>query len=66
MEIGYHAFRNCKKLIEIQFPQSIEKIGRGAFAGCSSLAAVHLPEGIQLAEDAFAGCPLSAAVEGDF
>lgn len=60
IEIGYEAFRDCKKLTALAIPQSVEKIGRGAFAGCSGLTKVELPAGVEVADDAFAACPVTA------
>ena len=39
--IGVSAFKNCKKLKQINFPQSLLGIGDYAFEGCSSLESIE-------------------------
>jgi len=63
VEISYEAFRDCKRLQAISIPQSVERIGRSAFAGCTQLVEIHLPRGVQVADDAFAGCPGEPMIE---
>jgi hypothetical protein len=37
VSIGEKAFNNCNSLIDIELPESIEKIESNAFLGCNKL-----------------------------
>lgn len=41
---------------EIILGDQVERIGTRAFADCGNLALINLPDDVQIAEDAFAGC----------
>lgn len=59
-----NAFANLKSLEEVEVPDSVETIGRGAFSGCTSLQKVNLPQRqIQIAEDAFEDTPIGKACD---
>lgn len=44
--IGAYAFKNSTKLVEVNLPSTLKKLGESAFYGCSSLKSVSIPEGI--------------------
>ena len=55
--IKAQAFQTCKKLKEIELPESITKIGEGAFWRCTSLTEIVIPEGVTtIGDGAFDGC----------
>ncbi len=66
--IGKNAFRNCKKLRKIIFPEKVERIGVSAFRGCESLEKVIFRNNVvpsktissflsfDIGNDAFRGC----------
>ena len=55
--IGNNSFKNCSKLKNITFSNTIEVIGNNAFYMCSDLSEVNLPSSIQiLQEAAFKSC----------
>lgn len=57
------AFYGCSDIIEINLPQTLERIGQSAFAGCNSLAAIDLPTGVTSVSDgAFNGCSALSAL----
>ena len=43
VSIGAYAFRNCSKLVSVEFPESVTAIATYAFAGCNKLAITELP-----------------------
>jgi len=45
-EIPRMTFMNCKKLIEVSLPETVQTIGVSAFMYCSSLSQLNLPKGI--------------------
>jgi len=54
--IGDYAFEECKKILDIEIPNSITKIGNHAFQQCSNLKCVRLPDSIEVIGDkAFEG-----------
>lgn len=62
--IGYlnqHSiFARCKKLKQVQFPDSLLSIGKSAFEGCESLSEISFPVHLQMIEQrAFAQTSLS-------
>ncbi len=54
--IGAYAFALCASLQSVTVPNSVKKIGGNAFAWCNSLQTVEIPDGVELDDDAFAGC----------
>ena len=56
-EIGAYAFQDCRKLREIQLPDTIIRIGSHAFYNCVGLAGLVLADGVTNIEDgAFKNC----------
>ena len=54
--LSFGAFRDCKKLTEINFPSKLQSIGIAAFRGCTSLKKVVLPDSVtSLGAGAFVG-----------
>ena len=49
---------NCENLTEINFPESLEGIDKGAFAGCTSLSGdIVIPNTVKyIRDEAFTGC----------
>lgn len=43
----FDAFAGMKYLYEIEFPESLKKIGNNAFADCTNLKKTNLPDGIE-------------------
>jgi hypothetical protein len=55
--IGSEAFLNCKNIVSIRLPNTIEYIGDDAFTNCENLKIINIPEGvIEIGTDAFWGC----------
>ena len=55
--ISAAAFKSCKKLESISFPDSLKHIMRDSFRDCTSLKEITLGKGIrQIDKNAFAGC----------
>ena len=58
--IGYiapQAFRGCRDLTAVSFPERMEEIGDSAFMDCVALQEVSLPQGVRFVEPAtFMGC----------
>lgn len=51
------AFKNCAKLLSIEFPQGLSMIGESAFENCTNLRSIDLPEGVtDLSQRAFKQC----------
>lgn len=48
--IAPHAFRGCKQLASINFPERMESIGDSAFMDCSALKEVSVPQGVRFVE----------------
>ena len=74
--IGKNAFRNCKKLRKIIFPEQVETIGVSAFRGCESLEKVIFRNrvvqkdkklysflSVHIGNDAFRGCIKLESIE---
>ena len=56
-DIGYNAFRRCKRLISVTIPDGVTSIGGAAFCYCTSLTSVTIPNSVTtIGEDAFRGC----------
>ena len=55
--IGDYAFYECKSLISVELPDSLNSIGKYAFYHCENLKAVDIPDNVTfIGEDAFCGC----------
>lgn len=55
--IGKNAFKNCYKLREINYPDTVTEIGASAFENCLKLEKIILPEGLKsIGENAFSYC----------
>lgn len=54
--VGDMAFAVCMNLKEITFGPNLERIGMAAFQACQALEKVTIPEGTEVAENAFLGC----------
>lgn len=55
--VAPQAFRGCKQLTAIAFPERMESIGDSAFMDCSSLVKVSVPQGVRFVEPAtFMNC----------
>jgi hypothetical protein len=51
------AFSRCEKLVNVNFPSSLTKIGGFAFGGCPALRSIAIPEGVtEIGQNAFASC----------
>lgn len=57
-EIGAQAFFACDSLEEIVLPASVERVGQSAFSQCRRLQRVVFEGAPEVADFAFAGCPL--------
>lgn len=55
-EVKEYAFSGCVSLKNISFAGTVTSIGQRAFNGCQVLE-YKAPEGCNVADDAFAGCP---------
>jgi len=53
--IEAEAFSNLP-IKECVLNDKVERIGVRAFAGCANLVLINLPDGVEIAEDAFSGC----------
>ncbi len=59
LNIGMAAFEDCKNLISVEMPDSLEAIGCKAFKGCENLISVKIPNSVtQIQCYAFYGCAL--------
>ncbi len=55
--IGESAFRNCRTLVNITIPESVQVIGEYAFENCGSLKSLNIPENVTtLGDGAFYNC----------
>lgn len=55
-EIGLEAFKDCKNLVTVNLPESLEVIGDGAFQGCTAIEEITVPGGTSLGWYVFMGC----------
>lgn len=55
ISISPHALQNCKKLISVTIPNSVNGIGKGAFEGCENLSNVKMmvPEPLSIEAQTF-------------
>ena len=55
--IMQQAFKGCKQITSVVFPDSLERIGERAFLGCESLKFIKLPDNVNyVGEYAFKDC----------
>lgn len=56
-KISNSAFRDCRKLTQVEFPSGLQEIGAYAFSDCVSLENVTIPDSVvKIMEGAFLGC----------
>ncbi|MCL2062660.1 MAG: leucine-rich repeat protein [Firmicutes bacterium] len=56
-DIAEEAFFNCKSLLSIIIPDSVQTIWRGAFRDCTSLSSIEIPNSVtQISSGAFRDC----------
>ena len=60
-KIGDYAFAYCTSLVDADFDDALDNIGKSAFFGCTSLAEFDLSSVSFIGERAFARCPLTEA-----
>lgn len=54
--IGDYAFYNCERLVSIDLPDSVTRIGLGTFAVCKSLRSISMPDALlSIGTSAFLG-----------
>ncbi len=60
ISIGGRVFKNCTSLTNIDIPNTVTSIGKGAFYG-TGLTSVTIPSGVtQINDETFKHCPLSS------
>jgi hypothetical protein len=65
-EIRDNAFFDCKSLKEIEFPDTLERIGHHSFYACISLESVNIPESVEsVGTGSFCGCTSLSKAEID-
>lgn len=56
--IGDNVFEGCKKLTQVNLPDSLSFIGRNVFSGCDALTQLSIPASVSvISSDAFNHCP---------
>ncbi|MGN1241734.1 MAG: leucine-rich repeat domain-containing protein, partial [Alloprevotella sp.] len=55
-KIGWGAFMDCERLVNVALPKSLKSIGTIAFANCRSLTAVKVPDQCHVQDQAFLNC----------
>ena len=62
--ISSFTFYNFSNLTDINMPDSVIEIGRGAFKDCTSLTSIEIPSSVtKIGEDAFCGCSSLTSIE---
>lgn len=55
--ISSSAFRGCSRLVSVNIPNSIIKMGSDVFKGCTSLTSIEIPSSVvEIGSSAFSGC----------
>ena len=62
-KVGDMVFISCVSLKELTFGRNLKSIGSKAFYGCAQLKKVRVPEGTEIADDAFEECPMLSEIE---
>ena len=58
-DIGGSAFCFCKSLEHLEFPSTLQSIGKDSFQGCSKLKEIAIPDNVtNIGEEAFAYCSI--------
>ena len=58
------AFLQCKKLVSVSIPDTVEEIGMGSFGDCENLTSITLPPSLKLIDEAaFFGCKKLTKIE---
>lgn len=66
VEIGDHAFEECKKLESVTLPNTLTYISQNLFEGCSALKAISIPECVATIQSgAFANSGLKTIILND-
>lgn len=55
-EIGFDAFRNCKRLVSVDLPRSVMRLDSDCFNGCIALESISMPSVVIIFSSAFTGC----------
>ena len=59
-----YAFSDCKKLVSVKLPQTLEEIGDEVFKGCAMLENVELPQALEtIGKATFYGCSRLKALD---
>ena len=55
--VGFEAFKNCKKLDDVNFNDTLTELSKHAFNSCSNLGSITLPESLVIVgENCFSKC----------
>ena len=59
-----YTFSDCKKLVSVKLPQTLEEIGDEVFKGCTMLENIELPQALEtIGKAAFYGCSRLKALD---
>ena len=63
-KIGVSAFQSCKKITEVNIPNTVTSIGNHAFDQCAALESVNIPNSVTtIGDGAFMECAKLASIE---
>ena len=62
-KIGWGAFMDCERLVNIALPKQLKSIGTIAFANCRSLTSVKVPDQCHVQDQAFLNCSSVRSIE---
>ena len=62
-KIGWGAFMDCERLVNISLPKQLKSIGTIAFANCRSLTSVKVPDQCHVQDQAFLNCSSVRSIE---